>query len=82
MTYPRGSCFAKIRASCQTFKIDIERSFFTPSFLTILKPLERSEIIFSHQKSVKKAFFHTTTHQETLLLFYLYMFSPSCFIFK
>ena len=29
---PRGSCFAKIRVSCQTFKIDIERSFLTPHF--------------------------------------------------
>ena len=29
----RGSCFAKIRVSCQTFKMDIERCFFlTPIF--------------------------------------------------
>ena len=54
---PRGSCFAKIRVSCQTFKIDIERSFFPSPFLTIVKPMEQSEIMFSHQKSVKKAFF-------------------------
>ena len=35
----------------------IERSFFHPPFLTILKPLERTEIMFSHRKSVKKPFF-------------------------
>ena len=26
-TSPRGSCLAKLRVSCQTFKMDIERSF-------------------------------------------------------
>ena len=32
-TSPRGSCFAKIRVSCQTFKMDMERSFsLTPHF--------------------------------------------------
>ena len=28
---PRGSCFAKIRVSCQTFKMDIQRCFFLTS---------------------------------------------------
>ena len=31
--------------------------FFHPTFVPILKPLERSEIMFSHQKSVEKTFF-------------------------
>ena len=54
---PRWSCFAKIRVSCQTFIMDIERSFFNPPFVTIWKSMERSEIMFSHQKNVKKPFF-------------------------
>ena len=29
---PRGSSFAKIRVSCQTFKMVIQRCFFTPHF--------------------------------------------------
>ena len=64
---PRESCFAKIRVSCQTFKIDIERSFFNPPFLTIWKSMERSEIMFSHQKSVKKPFFYMTSLHRVLL---------------
>ena len=28
LTFPRGSCFAKIRVSCQTFKMVIERCFY------------------------------------------------------
>ena len=57
--------------------------FFHPPFLTILKPLEKSEIMFTHPRSVKKAFFHTTSHQGPLLLFYLYMFSLTFYyIFK
>ena len=54
---PSESCFVKIRVSCQSFIMDIERSFFNPPFLTIWKSMERSEIMFSHQKSVKKPFF-------------------------
>ena len=38
-----------------------EKLFFNSPFLTISKPLERSEIMFSHQKSVKKAFFYAIT---------------------
>ena len=67
MTSPQGSCFAKIRVSCQTFIMDIERSFFNPPFLTIWKSMERSEIMFSHQKSVKKPFFYMTSPQGVLL---------------
>ena len=37
--------------------MDIERSFSNPPFLTIYKSKERSEIMFPHWKSVKKAFF-------------------------
>ena len=35
LTTPKGSCFAKIRVSCQTFKMVIERCSFYVPFLTI-----------------------------------------------
>ena len=67
MTSPQGVLLCWIRVSCQTFKIDIERSFFKPPFLTIWKSMERSEIMFSHQKSVKKPIFYMTSPQGVLL---------------
>ena len=58
LCHPLECVFHFHRVSCQIFKMDIEGScFLTPPFLTIDKPLDRSEIIFSHQKSVRKAFF-------------------------
>ena len=75
MTCPRGSFFAKVGVSCQTFKMDIQRSCFHPPFLTILKPWERSESMFSHQNSVKKPFF---PNGPTRGLYYCSMFT--CFL--
>ena len=57
LTFPRGSCFAKIRVSCQTFKMVIERCFYLIPYFDHLKPLDMSEIMFSHQKSIIKGLF-------------------------
>ena len=66
---PRGSCFTKIRVSCQTFKMIIQRCFYLmPHFWPFKKPLDRSEIMFSHQKSVKKAFLLSDFPQGGLVL--------------
>ena len=74
---PPGLLFSQNKSHCQTFKMDIH--FLTPIF-DHLKALERSEIMFSTQKSVKVFF---AIHQGALSLFCLYMFSPSfLFLFK
>ena len=65
---PGGYLWTTIRFSCQTFKMDIERTFFTPHF-DHFKPMERSEIMFSHQKSVRKAFSLYDLPQGVLLFF-------------
>ena len=43
-----------------------EMLFFNFPFLTIQKPLDMSEIMFSHQKRVKKPFFYPTSPQGIL----------------
>ena len=69
LTSPQGVLFCQIRVSCQTFKMVIQRCFFVnASFLTIWKPLDMSEIMFSHQKRVKKAFFLSDLPKGGLVL--------------
>ena len=54
---PQGVLFCQIRVSCQTFKMVIQRCFLLTPIFNHLKPLDMSEIMFSYQKCVKKAFF-------------------------
>ena len=56
---PWWSCFAKIKVSCQTFKMDIERSlFFYPTIFDHFKATGKvRHDDFSLEKWVKKPFF-------------------------
>ena len=55
---PRGSCFAKIRVSCQTFKMDIERSFcfLTPHFWPFKKHWTGQKSYFLIRRVLKSLF--------------------------
>ena len=65
---PRESCFAKIRVSCQTFKIDIERSFFKPPIFDHLKINGKvRNHVFSSEECKKAHFFYMTSPQGVLL---------------
>ena len=58
MTCPQGSYFAKIRVSCQTFKMDIEKSFcFLPPIFDHLKSTGQVRNHIFPSEDVKKAFF-------------------------
>ena len=59
---PRGSCFAKIRVSCQTFKMDIERCFFlTPHFWPFKNHWTCQKSCFLIRRLLKKPFFYLTS---------------------
>ena len=53
---PRGSCLAKIRVSCQTFKMDIERSFFNPHFWPFKNHSTGQKSCFLIRRVLKKPF--------------------------
>ena len=63
---PRGSCFAKIRVSCQTFKMDIERCFFNPPFLTISNHWTCQKWCFLIRRVLKKPFCYLISPQGVL----------------
>ena len=63
MTSPQGVLLCWIRVSCQTFKIDIERSFFKPP-------------IFDHLKINGKVRNHVFSSEECKKAFFLYDLSP------
>ena len=68
MTSPRGSCFAKIRVSCQTFKIDIERSFsLTPHFWPFLNHWKGQKSCLLIRRVFKKPFFYMTSPRGLVL---------------
>ena len=46
--------------------MDIERSFFNPQFWPFKKQLDKSEVMSSHQKSVKKPFLLYNFPQKVL----------------
>ena len=59
---PRGSCLAKIRVSCQTFKIDMERSFsLTPHFLPFKNNWTGQKSCFLIRRVLKSLFCYTTS---------------------
>ena len=61
-TSPRGSCFAKIRVSCQTFKMDIERSFsLTPHFWPFKNNWTGQKSCFLIRRVLKSLFCYTTS---------------------
>ena len=80
---PQGVLFCQTKSQLSNLQNRHREKFsLNHPFLTISKPLGRSEIMSSHQKGIIKAFFfHMTSHQGALLLFYLYMFSPSFLFF-
>ena len=66
-TFPRGSCFAKIRVSCQTFKMDIERSFsLTPHFWPFKNHSTGQKSCFLIRRVLKSLFCYTTSPQKVL----------------
>ena len=61
---PRGSCFAKIRVSCQTFKMVIERCFYLIPHFDHLKTTGRVRNHgFSSEEYYKSFFFYLTYPQ-------------------
>ena len=57
VTFPKGSCLAKIRVSCQTFKMDIERSFsLTPHFWPFKNHSTGQKSCFLIRRVLKKPF--------------------------
>ena len=63
----RGSYFAKIRVSCQTFKMDIERCFFlTPHFWPFKNHWTCQKSCFLIRRGLRKPFFYLTSHQRVL----------------
>ena len=64
---PRGSCFAKIRVSCQTFKMVIQRCFFLPSIFDHFKShWTGQKSCFLIRRVLKKPFFYLTSPQGIL----------------
>ena len=64
---PRGSCFAKIRVSCQTFKFIIERCFYLiPHFLPYKNNWTCQKSCFLIRRVLKKPFFYLTSPQGVL----------------
>ena len=64
---PRGSCFAKIRVSCQTFKMDIERCFFlTSHFWPFKNHWTCQKSCFLIRRGLKSPFFYPTSPQGVL----------------
>ena len=59
---PRGSCFAKIRVSCQTFKMVIERCFYLiPHFWPFKNHWTGQKSCFLIRRVLKKPFFYLTS---------------------
>ena len=62
LTSPRGSCFAKIRVSCQTFKMVIERCFYLiPHFWPFKNHWTGQKSCFLIRRVLKKPFFYLTS---------------------
>ena len=55
-TSPKGPCFGKIRVSCQTFKMDIERCFFSPPFCPFKKHWTCQKSCFLIRRVLKSLF--------------------------
>ena len=67
LTSPRGSCFAKIRVSCQTFKMDIQGCFFLiPHFWPFKNHWTCQNYVFSSEEGSKSLFFYPTSPQGVL----------------
>ena len=67
LTSPRGSCFAKIRVSCQTFKMVIERCFYLiPHFWPFKNHWTCQKSCFLIRRVLKKPFFYLTSPQGVL----------------
>ena len=67
LTSPRGSCFAKIRVSCQTFKMVIQRCFFlTPHFWPFKNHWTCQKSCFLIRRGLKKHFFLSDLPQGVL----------------
>ena len=67
MTFSKGSCFAKIRVSCQTFKMDIEKSFsLTPHFWPFKNHSTGQKSCFLIRRVLKSLFCYTTSPQKVL----------------
>ena len=64
---PRGSCFAKIRISCQTFKMVIERCFYLiPHFDHLKTTGHVRNHVLSSEDCEKAFFFYLTSPQGVL----------------
>ena len=61
---PRGSCFAKIRVSCQTFKMVIEMFLFNPPFWPFKNHWTGQKSCFPNRRVLKKSFFLCDLPQE------------------
>ena len=73
MTSPQGDLFCQNKnqlLNLQNGHTEIFFSFWPPIFdhlkMFLFNPLDMSEIMFSHQKSVKKAFFLSDLPQQVL----------------
>ena len=65
----RGSCFAKIRVSCQTFKMVIERCFYLiPHFWPFKNNWTGQKSCFLIRRVLKKPFFFLTSPPGVLVL--------------
>ena len=61
LTSPRGSCFTKIRVSCQTFKMDIEMPFLSPHFKPCKNHWTCQKSCFLIRRGLKSLFFYPTS---------------------
>ena len=69
---PRASCFAKIRVSCQTFKMDIQRCFFlTFHFWPFKNHWTCQKSCFLIRRGLKSLFSIQPPHQKSAILFCL-----------
>ena len=64
---PRGSCFTKIRVSCQMLKMDMERCFFNHPIFDHLKTTGHvKNHVFSSEECYKSLLFYPTSPQGVL----------------